>query len=200
MPVSGCPFSRAGITDPGYSSSVPDFGLDKPSRLQEHFTPMKTANRLFLVALALMSLSVVGPKAEAVMPPPDGGYPGIQHRRRTRKALLVLTTGSANTTAVGWFSLFSNADGSFNTATGAGALLFNTADENTAFGSGAVQQHHRLREYGNGTLALFGNTTWCSKHCCRIFRSRQHHRRRQHQRREHSGWCVCSRPDCYGRR
>jgi len=32
MPVSGCPFSRAGITDPDYSSSVPDFDLDKLER------------------------------------------------------------------------------------------------------------------------------------------------------------------------
>ena len=35
-------------------------------------------------------------------------------------------------------SLFSNAAGSFNTATGAGTLLFNTADANTAFGAAAL--------------------------------------------------------------
>jgi len=36
-----------------------------------------------------------------------------------QNALFSLTTGSANT-AVGWFSLWGNAEGSFNTATGAG--------------------------------------------------------------------------------
>jgi hypothetical protein len=35
-------------------------------------------------------------------------------------------------------SLFSDTEGSFNTATGAGALLFNTNDNNTAFGAAAL--------------------------------------------------------------
>src|SRR6478609_11916908 len=65
-------------------------------------------------------------RAQGVVPPPDGGYPGFTTAEGT-KALFSLTTGSANT-AVGWYSLFSNAAGSFNTGTGAGSLLFNTAD------------------------------------------------------------------------
>ena len=76
------------------------------------------------------------PNAQAVVPPPDGGYPGFT-KAAGQKALFNLTTGSANT-AVGWLSLFSNAAGSFNTATGAGTLLFNTADQNTAFGGAAL--------------------------------------------------------------
>ena len=76
------------------------------------------------------------PRAQAVVPAPDGGYPNFTTAEGT-KALQSLTTGSANT-AVGWYSLFSNAAGSFNTATGAGALLFNTADANTAFGAAAL--------------------------------------------------------------
>jgi hypothetical protein len=76
------------------------------------------------------------PNAQAVVPPPDGGYPGFT-TAEGQKALFNLTTGSANT-AVGWLSLFSNAAGSFNTATGAGTLLFNTADQNTAFGGAAL--------------------------------------------------------------
>jgi Chaperone of endosialidase len=76
------------------------------------------------------------PNARAVVPPPDGGYPGFT-TAEGQKALFNLTTGSANT-AVGWLSLFSNAAGSFNTATGAGTLLFNTADANTAFGTAAL--------------------------------------------------------------
>ena len=76
------------------------------------------------------------PGAQAVVPAPDGGYPGF-NTAEGQNALFSLTTGSANT-AVGWFSLASNTAGSFNTATGAGALLFNAADENTAFGAAAL--------------------------------------------------------------
>ena len=119
---------------------------------------MKTTIRSFLTLLVVLCLSAAGPKAEAVIPPPDGGYPGFNTAEGT-KALFSLTTGSANT-AVGWFSLFSNAAGSFNTATGAGALLFNTADENTAFGTAALLSNTTGNENtANGTLALFSNTT-----------------------------------------
>ena len=76
------------------------------------------------------------PRVQAVVPPPDGGYPGFTTAEGSN-ALQSLTTGSANT-AVGWFSLKSNAEGSFNTATGAGTLLLNTADNNTAFGAAAL--------------------------------------------------------------
>jgi hypothetical protein len=47
-----------------------------------------------------------------VSPPPDGGYPNFITAEGTN-ALQSLTTGAANT-AVGWFSLFSNTDGSFS--------------------------------------------------------------------------------------
>ena len=76
------------------------------------------------------------PPAHAVVPAPDGGYPGF-NTAEGQNALLGLTTGQGNT-AVGWFSLGSNAAGNFNTATGAGTLLFNTADGNTAFGAAAL--------------------------------------------------------------
>jgi hypothetical protein len=119
---------------------------------------MKTTIRSFLTLLVVLCLSPAGPKADAVVPPPDGGYPGFNTAEGT-KALFSLTTGSANT-AVGWFSLFSNAGGSFNTATGAGSLLFNTADENTAFGTAALLSNTTGNENtANGTLALFSNTT-----------------------------------------
>src|SRR6266480_6398465 len=156
MPVSGCPFSRAGITDPGYSSSVPDFYLDKLARLRGHFSPMKTTIRLFFPVLFSFLLAVA-PNAQAVIPPPDGGYTGFNTAEGT-KALFSLTTGSANT-AVGWFSLFSNAGGSFNTATGAGTLLFNTADENTAFGTATLLFNTTgFQNTAVGTAALLNNT------------------------------------------
>jgi hypothetical protein len=88
-----------------------------------------------VLALALFCL-LSGPKAQAVFPPPDGGYPSF-NTAEGQNALLNLSIGSANT-AVGWFSLFSVTEGSFNTAAGAGALLFNTNNSNMAFGAAAL--------------------------------------------------------------
>jgi hypothetical protein len=85
------------------------------------------------LAFGLLAFSQV---AQAVVPPPDGGYPNFTTAEGT-KALQNLTTGAANT-AVGWFSLFGTSSGSFNTAVGAGALDLNTADNNTAVGVAAL--------------------------------------------------------------
>jgi hypothetical protein len=112
--------------------------------------------RLF-VAFAFVCFALTQ-RAEAVVPPPDGGYPGFATAEGT-KALQSLTTGSANT-AVGWFSLFSNASGSFNTATGAGSLLFNIADDNTATGAAALFSNTTGTDNtANGELSLLSNTT-----------------------------------------
>ena len=98
------------------------------------------------------------PRAQAVVPPPDGGYPNFT-TAEGQNALFSLTTGAANT-AVGWFSLFTNAGGSFNTATGAGSLLFNTADQNTAFGTAALLFNTTgFQNTAVGTAALLNNTT-----------------------------------------
>ncbi len=119
---------------------------------------MKTTVRLFIMSVAILCLSAVVQKAQGVVPPPDGAYPGFT-TAEGQKALFSLTTGSANT-AVGWYSLFSNAAGSFNTATGAGALLFNSANENTAFGTAALFNNTTGNENtASGTLALFSNIT-----------------------------------------
>jgi hypothetical protein len=88
------------------------------------------------MALTFLYLAAGTQKSQAVIPPPDGGYPGF-NTAEGQNALFNLTTGSANT-AVGWFSLWGNTQASFNTATGAGALLFNTADNNAAFGGAAL--------------------------------------------------------------
>ena len=109
-----------------------------------------------LIALALLGFAL-SPTAQAVVPPPDGGYPGFTTAEGT-KALFSLTTGSANT-AVGWFSLASNTQGSFNTGTGAGALLFNTADDNTAFGAAALLFNTTgINNTAIGAAALLNNT------------------------------------------
>jgi hypothetical protein len=83
-----------------------------------------------LLALRLM------PHAEAVVPPPDGGYPNFTTAEGTN-ALQNLTTGAANT-GLGWYSLFSDSAGSFNTGVGGGALALNNADSNTAVGAAAL--------------------------------------------------------------
>jgi hypothetical protein len=98
---------------------------------------MKTF-RLF-VAFILICFSLL-PAAQAVSPPPDGGYPG-GNTAEGQNALFGLTSGGFNT-AVGLVSLRVNSTGSFNTAVGAGALFANTQSDNTAI----------------GTVALFSNT------------------------------------------
>jgi hypothetical protein len=117
---------------------------------------MKLQN-LILIPILIICSAAAGPNAEAVSPPPDGGYPNF-NTAEGQNALFSLTTGVANT-AVGWFSLFSDTEGSFNTATGAGALLSNTADENTAFGAAALL--FNITGYRNtavGVNALANNT------------------------------------------
>ena len=109
---------------------------------------------ILLFAVGSLALS---PMAHAVVPAPDGGYPGF-NTAEGQSALFSLTTGIANT-AVGWFSLKSNAEGSFNTATGAGTLLLNTGDENTATGAGALLSNTTgVKNSANGAFALFSNT------------------------------------------
>jgi len=97
---------------------------------------MKDRNNIIGMILLALGCFALPQRAPAVSPPPDGGYPNFT-TAEGQNALFSLTTGAANT-AVGWFSLKSNAEGSFNTATGAGALLLNTADANTAFGAAAL--------------------------------------------------------------
>src|SRR5262245_23066541 len=91
-----------------------------------------TSQSLAVFTLIFVRVSVL-PQTHAVIPPPDGGYPGF-NTAEGQKALFSLTTGVANS-AVGWFSLFSNTDGSFNTAVGAGTLLFNVGNQTTADGT-----------------------------------------------------------------
>ena len=102
--------------------------------------PLKTTTPAFVIAFALAWVAL-SPTAQAVVPAPDGGYPG-GNTAEGQNALLSLTTGGFNT-ATGWFSLQGNTTGLGNTANGAIALFSNT----TGFLNTAV-----------GGLALFSNT------------------------------------------
>jgi Chaperone of endosialidase len=100
---------------------------------------------------------LVAPRMQAVLPPPDGGYPG-GNTAEGQNALLNLTSGGFNT-AVGWVSLHSDTTGSFNTAVGAGTLFRNNAEENTAIGTGALLSNTAgYRNTATGAFALFSNT------------------------------------------
>jgi Chaperone of endosialidase len=107
--------------------------------------------------LILLTCFAVFQKAEAVNPPPDGGYPG-GNTAEGQNALLGLTWGAYNA-AVGFLSLTSNAAGNFNTAVGAGALLANTSERNTATGAGALFGNTTGdNNTASGAFALFTNT------------------------------------------
>ena len=115
----------------------------------------------------------IAPLVRAVVPAPDGGYPGF-NTAEGQNALFNLTTGVGNT-AVGWFSLWSDTDGSYNTAVGAGTLLFNVGNQSTGEG---------IQNTAIGTAALLNNTTgslqyghWNDCTC------QQHRRRWQHVHR-----------------
>jgi Chaperone of endosialidase len=120
---------------------------------------MKNRNPAFAAILFVFALlcAAVAPKAFAVVPAPDGGYPGF-NTAEGQNALQNLTTGAANT-GIGWYSLFSATTGSFNTGLGAGALALNTADENTAIGTATLLFNTADGNTAVGSRALLNNTT-----------------------------------------
>jgi hypothetical protein len=98
-------------------------------------------------------------KSQAVVPPPDGGYPG----GNTAEGYLALssldTSAGQYNTAVGVYSLLSITNGAFCTGLGAGTLFANTPAENTATGAGALFSNTTGADNtANGTFALFSNT------------------------------------------
>jgi hypothetical protein len=118
---------------------------------------MKTMIRILFAVLASSCLLTAAHQAQAVIPPPDGGYPG-GNTAEGQNALLSLTSGTYNT-AVGFVSLRSDITGNFNTAVGAGSLFANTGNSNTATGVGALLSNTADENTADGTLALFSNTT-----------------------------------------
>jgi len=117
---------------------------------------MKNRNSMFTtILLACVALL---PTAKAVVPAPDGGYPGA-NTAEGQNALLSLASGT-NNTAVGWSSLKTLTTGQYNTAVGAGALSANTAGLNTATGAAALWSNTSgNNNTANGFAALFSNAS-----------------------------------------
>jgi hypothetical protein len=119
---------------------------------------MKNRHTILTTTLLALACFALLPSVQAVVPAPDGGYPG-GNTAEGHLALGSLTAGIYNN-AVGIYSLLSLTTGNFNTATGAGTLLANTADQNTATGAGALLSNTTGGfNTANGTFALFNNTT-----------------------------------------
>jgi hypothetical protein len=91
-----------------------------------------TILRFFMVLVS----AALAPIALAVLPPPDGAYPG-GNTAEGDHALFSLNTGVFNT-AIGWYSQWAITSGNYNTAVGAAALDVNTGSLNTAVGVGAL--------------------------------------------------------------
>src|SRR5438552_889314 len=117
---------------------------------------MKNRTHIFATILVGVTCLALLPMAQAVVPAPDGGYPG-GNTAEGQAALLSRTTGIYNT-GVGLYSLLSLTDGNFCTGVGAGALLANTADGNTAIGAGALLTNTNGQgNTADGEFALFNN-------------------------------------------
>ena len=118
---------------------------------------MKTPIRLFGIFFALLCLALL-PNAQAVNPPPDGGYPGFNTAEGQNALLNLDVNGGLANTAVGWFALSSNIDNDFSTAVGAGALLFNRESSNTAVGAAALLSNDQGSDNtAVGVAALLNN-------------------------------------------
>jgi len=113
---------------------------------------------VLLLVSCLIGCFAISPNAQAVTPPPDGGYPGA-NTAEGDNALLSLTTGTFNT-AIGAFALRNTTTAIFNTATGVNALLTNrTGSNNTATGAGALFNNTASNNSAHGHQTLFHNTT-----------------------------------------
>ncbi len=92
--------------------------------------------RGFLLIPLILVCFAFAPQTRAVVPAPDGGYPG-NNTAEGSAALFSLFSGVGNT-AVGRQALFFDVTGSYNTAVGFASLGRNLASLNTAVGAAAM--------------------------------------------------------------
>ena len=94
---------------------------------------------LILVCFAFSPNTQAAPRPEIPRPetPDPGAVGGALNTADGDNALASVSSGTANS-AFGWFSLVSDISGSFNTGCGAGTLVLNNADSNTAVGAAAL--------------------------------------------------------------
>jgi hypothetical protein len=96
--------------------------------------------RGFLLILLVLACIALVPRAQAVDPPPDGGYPHF-NTAEGEDALFSLNGGRANT-ALGYHALHLNVYAGWNTAVGASALESNAGGYyNTAVGEHALSSN-----------------------------------------------------------
>ena len=119
---------------------------------------MKNRNHTIIAMLLALGFLGLSQRAQALIPPPDGGYPG-GNTAEGQNALGSHSISGYNT-ALGWFALASTTDGGFNTGVGAATLVRSIGAENTATGVGALLSNTTgSGNTANGTLALSNNTT-----------------------------------------
>ena len=125
---------------------------------------MKNQYGMLMTIVLLLGCIELSPIAQAVSPPPDGGYGGNNTAEGT-EALFNLSTGVWNS-AVGYRALYRDATGIRNTAVGFEALYNNNGAfnfsglDNVAVGAKAMFSNTTgSRNVAIGTLALNDNTT-----------------------------------------
>ena len=128
-------------------------GEERENDIMKLAAHLKTATPPLIVTVALFWLGLL-PRMHAVVPAPDGGYPG-GNTAEGQAALLSLTTGGFNT-AVGFLSLRSNVTGQLNTGTGAGSAP--RQQRRQQYGHwrwGAFEQYHGRQKHSRWSIRPF---------------------------------------------
>jgi hypothetical protein len=150
---------------------VQTFGKEWENGLQDHKPKTRKGNQIMkdrnirfkpppgLLIPVLLGCFAMSPEAQAVDPPPDGGYPG-GNTAEGKNALFSVTAGGKNNTAVGFQALYNNTTGDGNTGLGARALINNiTGINNTAVGAAALLNNNGSLNTATGNSALLSNTS-----------------------------------------
>lgn len=93
---------------------------------------MRARTQSIIIVITPLFLRLLA-QVQTVSPAADGCYPNFTTAEGC-DAVRLLTAG-VGSTGLGWRLLFLDTTGNFNTAVGAGALVLNNADSNTAVGA-----------------------------------------------------------------